>query len=138
MELDVSPYYLDLLSCMTNEQLSGSDASFTLSGCGISGLDGDYWITNQNGNEIWVEKNNGWAILWTNDANYTPEFCRSSAPPSAPTPTPPPTTSQPTKNPSKAPSRMPTLPPVAPPTEPPVAPPTEPPVAPPTLPPVAP
>ena len=97
LELSVSPYYLDMTSCMTNQQLSGSDASFTLSGCGISGLDGDYWITNQNGNEIWVEKNNGWAILWTNDANYTPEFCRSSAPPSAPTPTPPPTTSQPTK-----------------------------------------
>ena len=97
LELEVTPYYLDLNTCMTNSQVAGSTASFTLSGCPISGLDGEYWITNQNGNEIWVEKNNGWAIVWTNDANYTPEFCRTSGPPPAPTPTPPPTTSQPTK-----------------------------------------
>ena len=38
LELEVEPYYKDLLSCMTNQALSGSSASFTLTGCGISGL----------------------------------------------------------------------------------------------------
>merc|ERR1711982_208471 len=78
----------------------------TLSGCGISGLDGDYWITQQDGNEIWVEKNNGWALVFTNDATWAPEFCRSLGPPS---PTPP-TTSSPTKSPMKNPTAQPTNP----------------------------
>jgi hypothetical protein len=68
LELTVEPYYLDVVGCMTNQALSGSGASFTLSGCGISELDGDYWIAQQDGNEIWVEKNNGWALVFTNDA----------------------------------------------------------------------
>jgi len=106
LELKVEPYYLDVVGCMTNQALSGSGASFTLSGCGISGLDGDYWITQQDGNEIWVEKNNGWALVFTNDASYTPEFCRSLGPPS---PTPP-TTSSPTKSPTKNPTVQPTNP----------------------------
>jgi len=104
LELEVAPYYLDVLGCMTNQALSGSRASFTLSGCGISGLDGEYWITQQDGNEIWVEKNNGWALVFTNDASYTPEFCRSSGPPG----TTPPTTSSPTKPPTKKPTVQPT------------------------------
>lgn len=109
LELDFSPYYLDLLGCMTNQALSGSAASFTLAGCGISGLDGDYWITNVDGNEIWVEKNNLWALVFTNDPNYTPEFCRSSGPPppSPPTtssPTPKPTTLSPTAKPTASPT----------------------------------
>lgn len=114
LELTVGPYYKDLLSCMSNQALSGSAASFTLSGCGISGLDGDYWITNQDGNEIWVEKNNGWAIVFTNDAGYSPEFCRSSGPPLPPTPgtpnpTPNPTPSTPvTPNPTPLPTKEPT------------------------------
>jgi len=72
------PYFENLLACMSNQTLAGPNASFTLSGCGIDGLDGDYWITRQDGNEIWVEKNNGWALVFTNDDSYTPEFCRSS------------------------------------------------------------
>lgn len=67
------PYYKDLRDCMPNPSLL--NASFTLSGCGIDGLDGDYWVTRREGNEIWVEKNNGWAVVFTNDANYIPEFC---------------------------------------------------------------
>ena len=65
---------------MINQALAGPAASFTLSGCGFNGLDGDYWITSKDGNEVWVEKNNGWAIVFSNDASYTPEFCRSSSP----------------------------------------------------------
>ena len=106
LELEVEPYYKDLLSCMTNQALSGSGASFTLSGCGIDGLDGDYWITQQNGNEIWVEKNNGWALVFTNDASYTPEFCRSSGPTGPPPPTP--ATPNPTSNPTTSPTNDPT------------------------------
>lgn len=79
LEMNVSPYYKDLSQCMTNQKLSDpTRAGFTLSSCGISGLDGDYWVTQKDGNEIWVEKNNLWAIVFTNDANYSPEFCRSS------------------------------------------------------------
>merc|ERR1712176_1085305 len=37
--------------------------------------------SQDNGNSIWVEKNNGWAIIFTNDANFAPEFCRSEGPP---------------------------------------------------------
>jgi len=106
LELTVAPYYLDVVGCMTNQALSGSGASFTLSGCDISGLDGDYWITQQNGNEIWVEKNNGWALVFTNDASYTPEFCRSHGPPNPS----PPTTSSPTKSPTKNPTSLPNNP----------------------------
>merc|ERR1712174_136677 len=73
MEFDESPYYLDLKQCMSTSN-AGSPASISLSGCGISGLDGDYWIRQDNGNSIWVEKNNGWAIIFTNDANFAPEF----------------------------------------------------------------
>merc|ERR1712174_146398 len=76
MEFDESPYYLDLKQCMSTSSV-GSPASISLSGCGISGLDGDYWIRQENGNSIWVEKNNDWAIIFTNDANLAPEFCRS-------------------------------------------------------------
>lgn len=97
LELDVAPHYVGLNNCMTNQNLGGSDASFTLSGCGISGLDGDYWIKQSGGNEIWVEKNNGWAVVWTNDASYTPEFCRTGSPPSG-TPNP---TKMPTNGPTK-------------------------------------
>ena len=104
LELDVGPYYLDLLGCMTNQALSGSAASFTLAGCGISGLDGDYWATKRDENEIWVEKNNGWALVFTNDAGYTPEFCRSAGPPS---PTPP-ATPNPTQDPTPSPTSEPT------------------------------
>merc|ERR1711933_412389 len=80
MEFDESPYYLDLKQCMSTSSV-GSPASISLSGCGISGLDGDYWIRQENGNSIWVEKNNDWAIIFTNDANLAPEFCRSEGPP---------------------------------------------------------
>jgi len=99
LELTVEPYYLDLGGCMTNQALSGLSASFTLSGCGISGIDGDYWITKQDGNEIWVEKNNGWAIVFTNDDSYTPEFCRSSGPTT-------PTSQSPTKQPTAEPTNV--------------------------------
>jgi len=134
LELTVGPYYLDLNGCMTNQALSGSRASFTLSGCGITGLDGDYWITQQDGNEIWVEKNNGWALVFTNDASYTPEFCRSSGPPGPPTtfsPTKSPTkkpTTQPTENPTPAPTNLPTLKPTHAPTNELTPAPSEPPV----------
>jgi len=82
LEPDYDPYYKNLPDdCMINQALAGPAASFTLSGCGFNGLDGDYWITSsKDGNEVWVEKNNGWAIVFSNDASYTPEFCRSSSP----------------------------------------------------------
>lgn len=82
MEFDESPYYLDLKQCMSASTVS-SPAFISLSGCGISGLDGVYWIRQDNGNSIWVEKNNAWAIVFTNDANFEPEFCRSDGPPSS-------------------------------------------------------
>ena len=99
LEFEVSPYHLGLNNCMTYENLGGSEASFALGGCGIAGLDGEYWIKRDgDGNEIWVEKNNGWAIVFTNDAGYAPEFCRTG--PSDPQPTGNPTTSAPTKQPT--------------------------------------
>ncbi|KAL7549595.1 hypothetical protein ACHAWF_012862 [Thalassiosira exigua] len=139
MELKVEPYYKDLLSCMTNQDLSGMYASFTLSGCGIGGLDGDYWITSQDGNEVWVEKS-GWAIIFTNDPGYAPEFCRSTGtvpPPSPPAPTTPTTaepTKKPTTDPTKAPTNQPTPPPTSPQNTPTTPPPTtaQPTTAPPT------
>eukprot|EP00804_Cyclotella_cryptica_P030144 CCRYP_009578-RB/>CCRYP_009578-RB protein AED:0.10 eAED:0.10 QI:327/0.69/0.64/1/0.76/0.71/14/317/1376 len=79
LEMNASPYYKDLSQCMTSQTLSDpTSAGFTLINCGISGLDGDYWVTQKDGNEIWVEKNNLWVIVFTNDVNYSPEFCRSS------------------------------------------------------------
>ena len=98
-ETNYAPYYKNLQDCMitTNAQLASSEASFILDGCGFNGLDGEYWITGKDGNEIWVEKNNGWAIVFSNDPDYTPEFCRSSPGPSTGNPT-----SQPTNAPSTA------------------------------------
>ena len=116
------PYWADLRSCTGMiQELTGPSASFTLSGCGsgVNGLDGEYWITSdENENEIWVKKDNSWAMVFTNDASYSPEFCRSSeqspGPSLAPTttvPTPSPTmgpTDQPvTSSPSKSPSLSP-------------------------------
>jgi hypothetical protein len=126
LELESAPYYIDLKGCMTQELSSSNDASFNLSGCGISGLDGEYWITNDlDGNEIWVEKNNGWAIIFTNDANYTPEFCRSTGgTPTTANPTKGPT-SKPTPNPTKMPTNDPTPNPTKVPTDEPTNPPTK-------------
>lgn len=120
LELEVEPYYADLTGCMTAENLSGSEASFTLSGCSVNGIDGEYWITQQDGNEIWVEKNNLWALVFTNDENYTPEFCRGSGtssptpqvtpnptqPPVSPPPTIHPTTPSPTSSPTNVPTPL--------------------------------
>jgi len=119
LELEVEPYYADLTGCMT-ENLSGPEASFTLSGCSVNGIDGEYWITQQDGNEIWVEKNNLWALVFTNDENYTSQFCRDSGtssptpqvtsnptqPPVSPPPTPHPTTLSPTSPPTNVPTPL--------------------------------
>mmetsp|Transcript_12986 Transcript_12986/g.29885 ORF Transcript_12986/g.29885 Transcript_12986/m.29885 type:complete len:1475 (-) Transcript_12986:105-4529(-) len=120
MEFDQSPYYLDLKRCMSSSSLA-SPASISLSGCGISGLDGDYWIGQDGGNSIWVEKSNRWAIIFTNDVNLSPEFCRTTGPP------PPPTTASPTSKPTPAPTSEPISPTAKPtpsPTSPPVVVPT--------------
>jgi len=108
LELEVEPYYADLKQCMTVENLSGADASFTLSGCSVNGIDGEYWVTQQDGNEIWVEKNNLWALVFTNDANYTPQFCRgdgtaSPTPQVTPNPTQPPVNTPPPTPPTSTP-----------------------------------
>lgn len=102
-EPNYDPYYKNLQDCMTANTLSSSEASFTLSGCGLNGLDGEYWITSRDGNEVWVEKNNGWAIVFSNDANYTPEFCRTTGP----TPPTPSVTSSPSTSPTHAPTAQP-------------------------------
>lgn len=106
------PYYLDLIQCMSGQSFSDNHAGFTLSGCGVSGLDGDYWITQHDGNEVWVEKNNGWAVVFSNDP-IEPEFCRSSGP-SNPTTSAP--TTKPTANPTNPPSAPTTPDPTAAPT----------------------
>lgn len=74
----VAPYYTNLLPCMVNETFGDpSEASFALEGCGVPGLDGEYWAKRRDDDEVWVEKDNRWAIVFTNDAGYVPEFCQS-------------------------------------------------------------
>merc|ERR1712076_240271 len=73
-------------------------------------IDGEYWINELDNNEIWVEKNNLWTIVWSN-SNIPPEFCNTGTNP--PVITPPPVVT-PTMAPIPSPTPAPTIPTVAP------------------------
>jgi len=121
LELNSGPYYVDLTRCMTgSESFTGPNAGFALNGCGVSGLDGEYWIAQYEGSEVWVEKNNLYAIVFSNDPE-PPEFCISTSVPITPTTKPtqsgvspttkptiivPPPTSSPTNAPTNSPTNI--------------------------------
>jgi len=126
LSMTSSPFYKDLKQCMS-PSLNQANPSFTLSGCAYNDIDGEYWINQSGDNEIWVEKNNRWAIVWSN-SDVAPEFCSTGT--SSPAVTPPPVIT-----PTFAPVPAPTTPPTPSPTPSPTTPPTLSPVVAPTLPP---
>lgn len=99
INLSEAPYYLDLRTCMT-QSFAQNSPSMTLTNCGL-GLDGEYWINSLDGNEIWVEKNNLFSIIFSNDSS-PPEFCNTgNSPRLSPLPTQPePITPSPTISPT--------------------------------------
>jgi uncharacterized protein YjdB len=72
----VPDYYNDLRG-NTTHNFSSSQPGFILSGSGIDGLDGEYWIAIHEGNIVWEEKNEGYIIYYSNSA--TPPSCASGA-----------------------------------------------------------
>lgn len=106
LAMSAEPYYKSLMDCMTTQTLSQAQPSIVLSGCSYGGIDGEYWITttsSNNDNEIWVEKNNRWTIVFSN-SEVAPEFCRTDPNPATSSPT---STGSPTSRPTEPPSKAP-------------------------------
>ena len=63
MQLGVSPYYLPLGNNATHT-LGSAGPTITLSGTGITGLNGTYYVTVKGTQFIWVAKSGDFAIIW--------------------------------------------------------------------------
>jgi hypothetical protein len=68
-------YYVDLRG-NTTHNFSSPEPAFTLSGSGLEGLDGEYWIAIHEGNIVWEEKSGSYTIYFSNSA--TPPSCTST------------------------------------------------------------
>lgn len=68
-------YYVDLTD-KTNDKLNTSNPEISISGSGIEGLDGDYYVGLQNNNFILVAKDSAFTIYFSNDS--TVPLCSSS------------------------------------------------------------
>ena len=62
LNLTVSPYHLSLSSSANT--LASTGPTLTLSGTGISGLDGTYYVTLSGTNLVWVKTTGEYAIVW--------------------------------------------------------------------------
>ena len=68
-------YYVDLKN-HTSHNFDVPQPDFTLTGSGIPGLDGDYWIAVHQGNIVWEEKSGSHLIYFSNSS--TPPNCSST------------------------------------------------------------
>ena len=59
-----NPNYFDLKGKSTNT-FKSAQPGFTLTGSGISGLDGEYYVTGDATKFVWVKKDGSYAIIWT-------------------------------------------------------------------------
>ena len=65
-QYNISPYYKDIMSGVT--QTFGETSPYMkVTGTGIEGLDGEYYITYDavKGECVWVDKAGQFAIIWT-------------------------------------------------------------------------
>lgn len=69
-------YYVDLRPNLSYA-FSSSQPDFTLNGSGVTGLDGEYWIAEHEGNIVWAEKSGAYTIYFSNSA--TPPCSAGSA-----------------------------------------------------------
>ncbi|AZQ61593.1 PKD domain-containing protein [Flammeovirga pectinis] len=61
-------WYIDLLPNVAHS-LSVAQPSLTITSSGISGLDGEYWVTTDGDNFVLVSKANGYTIYFSNSSN---------------------------------------------------------------------
>eukprot|EP00567_Pseudictyota_dubia_P005377 CAMPEP_0197436066 /NCGR_PEP_ID=MMETSP1175-20131217/3535_1 /TAXON_ID=1003142 /ORGANISM="Triceratium dubium, Strain CCMP147" /LENGTH=178 /DNA_ID=CAMNT_0042965249 /DNA_START=315 /DNA_END=848 /DNA_ORIENTATION=+ len=61
----VGGWYVNLKQCMTSHTMHNANPGFTLSGCTIPGIDGDYWINKVGDDEVWVMKDGSYAIYFS-------------------------------------------------------------------------
>ncbi len=71
-------WYVDLRSNLTHSFNTASPDAI-LSGTGITGLDGAYWVAQDQGNFVMVSKTGGFTIYFTNDT--TAPDCGGTTPP---------------------------------------------------------
>ncbi|NJM80809.1 MAG: T9SS type A sorting domain-containing protein [Flavobacterium sp.] len=64
----IPSYYNDLRSKIT-QNFSSTSPSVKISNSGISGLDGDYWVTKKGLNLILVTKNGSYTLYFTNETS---------------------------------------------------------------------
>ncbi len=74
-ENGIPNYYIDLRTKVT-QNFSATKPSINISGSGITGLDGDYWVISHNNNFVMVSKTNAYTLYFSNSA--TAPSCSAS------------------------------------------------------------
>ena len=67
LQLKVSPYWLDLKAGAT-VNFNTASPSISLAGTGISGLDGNYWVTLDASNFVMISKTGNYVLYWSKSA----------------------------------------------------------------------
>lgn len=60
-----TPYYYDLLKLGAIQTFAQSNPTLTIKNSGITGLDGDYYVTMNNTDFVWVRTDGSYAIVWS-------------------------------------------------------------------------